>query len=149
MQLALHVKEDWSVRLQKRKGRNPRVFSCKWSFSFASYIFSPHKAKKAKGRCSFLLPWQLFRAVYSCATLSPSERGWRAAFLLLPGCKTINSGSWPLDLLSGDVFPNAFLRSSRTQIPSKTNSQDLLLKVSRGNSYQTDLFFIFLSVQIC
>lgn len=151
MQLASCAKEDWCVQLQKRRRRNPRASSCKWSFSFAFYIFSPHKTKKAKSRRSFLLPWQLFTAVYSCAALSSSERGRRAAFLLLPGCKAINSGRWPLDLLSGDVFPTAFLCSSRTQIPSKTNSQDLLLKVSRGwrNSYQTDLLLIFLSVQIC
>lgn len=149
MQLASCVKENWRVQLQKRKRRNPCVSSCKGGFSLAFYFLSPHKAKNAEGRCSFLLPWQLFTAVCSCATLSPSERGWRA-FLLLPGCKAINSGCWPLDLLSGDVFPNAFLHSSRIQIPSKTNSEELLWEVSIGwgNSYQTDLLLSFPSVQI-
>lgn len=81
MQLASCAKEDRCVQLQKRRRRNPRASSCKWSFSFAFYIFSPHKTKKAKSRRSFLLPWQLFTAVYSCAALSSSERGRRAAFL--------------------------------------------------------------------
>lgn len=146
MQLASRAKGDWCVQLQKRKRRNPCVYlPASGVFHLLFTFFSPHKAKNAKGRCSFLLPWQLFTAVYSRATLSPSKRGRRAAFLLLPGCKAINSGCWPLDLLSGDVFPNAFLCSSRTQIPS------LLWKVSRvwGNSYQTDLLLSFPSVQTC
>lgn len=64
---------------------------------------------------------QLFAAVLH--SLHPREpEGQRFCSCLA----AINSGCWPLDLLSGDVLPNAFLCSSRTLIPSKTNSEDLL-----------------------
>jgi len=88
--------------------------------------------QKAKGRCSFLLPWQLFTAVYSCAVLSLAEQGQRVAFWLLPSCKVINSGCWPSDLLTGDVPPNAFPRTSRPQIPFKTNPQTYFQKYLEG-----------------
>lgn len=62
---------------------------------------------------------QLFAAVLRSLHLSEAEGRFFS-------CLAARQLRVAVDLLSADVFPNAFLHSSRIQIPSKKNSEDLL-----------------------